>query len=152
MIDMHGEGIGAVAALLEDVAARALNPEPAFDATTDRLIEAEKRLFASKGRLKPGKQATIARKARDKDPKVRANAHNVLQATGDLEEFLTTKGPGAQPIKLTSDELLFGVPGGQHKFHYARYQVKHGRNPLVSASTVRRYAKTEITTFLMRRG
>jgi hypothetical protein len=35
-----------------------------------------------------------------------------MVATGDLERFLTTKGPGAQPIKMTKDELLFGVPAG----------------------------------------
>jgi hypothetical protein len=149
VIDMHAEGTGAVAALLEQVASRALNPEPAFDAITDRLIESEKRLFSS-ARVKPDKPATVKRKARSKDPRVRANAHNTLVATGALEKFLTTKAPGAQPIRLTKDELVFGVPGGRHDFHYARYQVKHGRNPLVSASTVRRYASSELGSFITR--
>jgi hypothetical protein len=73
-----------------------------------------------------------------------------MVATGALERFLTTKGPGAQPIKLTKDELVFGVPGGRHDFHYARYQAKHGRNPLVSASTVRRFAGRELGSFITR--
>jgi hypothetical protein len=59
--------------MLEQVAHRALNPEPAFDAITDHLIDSEKRLFAST-RVKPDKDATVKRKARSKDPRVRANA------------------------------------------------------------------------------
>jgi hypothetical protein len=52
-----------------------------------------KRLFAS-SRLKPDKPATVKRKARDKRAIVRTNAHRTLVATGALEQFLTTKGPG----------------------------------------------------------
>lgn len=148
MIDMHAEGVGAVAGLLERVAHRALNPEPAFRAVTDELIVAERRLFASKARIKPDKEATKERKRRDKRAAVRGNAENPLKATGALERFLTTHAPGAQPITLTSDELVFGVPGGRHDFHYARYQAKHGRNPLVSAAVVRRAALAELGDFL----
>jgi hypothetical protein len=72
VIDMHGEGQGQVAAMLAAVADRALNPEPAFDAITDRLVDAEKRLFAAKARFKPDKDATRERKARDKRAEVRA--------------------------------------------------------------------------------
>jgi hypothetical protein len=37
VIDMHGEGTGRIAELLETVAHRALNPEPAFDGITGDL-------------------------------------------------------------------------------------------------------------------
>lgn len=149
MIDMHAQGQGSVAAMLEQVAHRALNPEPAFEGITDRLIDAEKRLFTSSARIKPDKPQTRARKARDKRPEVRANADRPLRATGNLERFLTTRGPKAQPITLTSSEMRFGVPGGRHDFHYARYQAKHGRNPLVSAAVVRRAAMAEFGEFLV---
>jgi hypothetical protein len=39
-----------------------------------------------------------------------------MVATGDLERFLTTKGPGAQPIKLTKDELCSASPAGGTSF------------------------------------
>jgi hypothetical protein len=149
VIDMHAEGVGTVSALLEQVAQRVVNPEPAFDAVTDKLIAAEKRLFGSNTRLKPLKKATVKRKARSKDAHTRAHANDPLSATGKLERFLTTKAPGAQPIKLTKDELLFGVPGGRHEFHYARYQAKHGRNPLVSAAVIRRAAGAALANHLL---
>jgi hypothetical protein len=148
VIDMHAEGQGAVAGMLERVNERTLNPQPAFEAITDRLVAAEKRLFTSGARVKRDKATTVRRKARDKRASVRSNANRPLVATGALERFLTTHGPGAQPLKLTSDELLFGVPGGRHDFHYARYQAKHGRNPLVSAAVVRRAALSELGEFL----
>lgn len=146
---MHAEGQGDVARMLALVAQHVINPEPAFDNITDRLIDAEKRRFRSSG-LKDTKDATKQRKARDKSATVRANANRVLVSSGKLEHFLTTKGPGAQPIKLTKDELLFGVPGGRHEFHYARYQAKHGRNPLVSADVVRRWAGRELSAHIFR--
>jgi hypothetical protein len=150
VIDMHGEGTGRIAELLETVAHRALNPEPAFDGITGEFVNAEKRLFASPTRLKADTEATKKRKARDKRAVVRANADRTLVATGALEKFLTTQAAGAQPVQKTSDELILGVPGGRHDLHYARYQAKHGRNPLVSAATIRRFAGRELATFLVR--
>lgn len=148
MIDVHAQGTGRVAGMLEQAARRSLNPEPAFQAITDRLIDAERRLFATHRGMDPLTAATRARKARDPRPHVRANATTPLVATGTLERFLTTKGPGAQPVRLTSSELVFGVPGGRHDLHYARYQAKRGRDPLVSRAVLDRWAGRELRTFL----
>lgn len=148
MINMDVTGTGALAQHLAEIEARALDPTPAFLEITDRICAAEKRLFASKTRLKPDKPATVAREARDKRSTVRANAATPLKATGRLEQFLTTRGPDAQPVKLSHDELVFGVPASRSDLHYARYQAKYGRDPLVSRATVRAIAQPVLADFI----
>jgi hypothetical protein len=148
VIDIHAEGVGVISRHLESIASRAVNPKPAFEEITDRLIEAERRLFSSDARRDPLRRSTIQRKARSQDANTRRNAREPLVATGALERFLTTKGPDAQPVTLSNVELVFGVPGGRSDFHYARYQAKHGRNPLASKTVVRAAARPVLEAYL----
>lgn len=114
----------------------------------DDTLIAERRLFATGRGWKDTKTATKQRKARDKDPRVRANAGRVNVASGALRDFMTSKGPAAQPLKMDADELRIGIPGGRHGVYYGRFQAKHGRDPRVSKRVIHRIASKRILQHL----
>lgn len=130
----------AVEDLLEALGDRA-RPPRIFDVWNDILDEtlvAERRLFSTARGWPDTKDATKARKRRDKDPQVRANADKVNVASGAMRDFMTTRSPSAQPLKMDADELRIGIPGGRSDIFYARFQQQHGRDPRVSRAVIRR--------------
>lgn len=146
IIETGGEKASGHMRMLAD---RAGNPAPAFSRIADLILGRERRLFESPGARWPKlKDATIDRKARSKDARVRANANRRLVATGRLERFLTTRAMGAQPILLNRHELHIGIPAGRHDVFYGRFQKGHGRDPLVSRRIVTTVASPVIREFL----
>lgn len=143
--DITASGISAAAKLLTELGDRALDPRPAFEAITDHIVIAEKRRFQQLGR---SKASTTEAKRRDKDPRVRSHASQSGVATGELMAFMTTKGPKAQPAKLTKSVLVVGVPA-RHKLHTrAAFLVSIGKSPLVSRAVARRWATADLEAYL----
>lgn len=144
-IEITSTGAGVAAAVLTELGDRALDPRPAFEQATVYLVAAEQRRFTALGRAK---EATRESKTRDSDPRVRANAARAGVATGELREYMTTKGPRAQPAKLTKRELIFGVPR-KHKLSVrATALVRSGHNPLVSRDVARRWVTLALKEYL----
>lgn len=114
----------------------------------DDLLVSERRLFASERGWKDIKTSTVQRKSRDKDPRIRANNYRTNVATGALRDFMTTRGPGAQPLQLDADELRIGIPGGRSDVFYGAIQAKEGRDPRVSRAVTRRVASKRILEHL----
>lgn len=110
---------------------------------TDDLIGAERRLFASERGWKDIKTSTIQRKSRDKDPKVRANNYKTNVGTGALRDHMTSKGPGAQPLRENASGLDFGL-NDQSDVFYGKFQVRAGRDPRISKGAANRIAKGRI--------
>lgn len=121
-----------------------------WDHILDDTLTAERRLFQTGGGWAPDKPATVARKRRDKDPRVRANANKTNVGTGQLRDFMTTRGAGAQPLKMDADELRIGIPGGRSDVFYANTQSLRRRDPRVSKETVRRIVSRNIARHLNR--
>lgn len=136
--------------LLERLGARARPPLvlQMWGEILDDTLVAERKLFATGRGWTPDKDVTKGRKARDKDPRVRANSNKTNVGSGALRDFMTRRGPGAQPLKLDADELRIGIPGGQSPVYYGRFQQKQGRDPRVSKAVIRRIASKRILEHL----
>lgn len=136
--------------LLERLGARARPPLvlQMWGQILDDTLVAERRLFATERGWKDIKTSTIQRKSRDKDPKIRANNYKTNIGTGALRDFMTSRSPGAQPLKLDADELRIGIPGGQSDVYYGRFQAKQGRDPRVSRAVTKRIASKRILEHL----
>jgi hypothetical protein len=140
-----------VESLIEALGQRAQSPA-VLGMWSDMLgdvLTAERRLFATGRGWKDIKTSTVQRKSRDKDPRVRANSHRTNVATGALRDFMTSRGPSAQPLKLDANELRIGIPGGRSDVFYGRFQANAGRDPLVSRAVIRRIAGARIREHLM---
>lgn len=144
-IDITVKGTGAVSKMLQEIGDRGLDPRPAFDQATVYMVAAEKRRFDALGRVKAGTEES---KAHDSDPRVRANAPRAGVATGELREFMATKGSKAQPAKMTKNELIFGVPRKHRLSIRAVSLVKSGHNPLISREVARRWVTKALTEYL----
>lgn len=139
-LEVLATGVNETGKRVDLIGVRALNPQRAFQDILQQLLSKEKRLFETGRGWPPDKRSTLARKAREGlDPRP-------LHATGRLERFLATRE--GQPLKLDRTELVIGVPAGRHDLHYARYQKKHGRDPLISRRTVSSTAKQILADFL----
>jgi hypothetical protein len=139
-----------VESLLEALGARA-RPPLVFDLwgdVLDDVLVSERRLFQTGRGWKDIKTSTVQRKNRDNDPRVRANSYRTNIATGALRDFMTTRGPSAQPLTLDADELRIGIPGGQSDAFYGRFQASEGRDPRVSRAVIRRIASKRILEHL----
>lgn len=144
-IDITAKGTSAASKMLRELGERGLDPRPAFDQATVYMVAAEQRKFAALGRVKAGTQKS---KAHDSDPRVRANAPKAGVATGDLREFMATKGPKAQPAKMNKREMIFGVPRKHRLSVRAVSLVKSGHNPLISREVARRWVTKALTEYL----
>jgi hypothetical protein len=113
------------------------------------LLGAERKLFRTERGWKDIKTVTIQRKGRDKDPRVRANNYKTLRGTGRLEDFLTHRGQGRQPLDFGANGFLLGIPRGQSPVFYGAIQKKRGRNPIVSKGIAKRIAGPRVRDFLM---
>jgi hypothetical protein len=136
--------------LLEALGARA-RPPLVFDLwgdVLDDVLVSERRLFQTGRGWKDIKTSTVQRKNRDKDPRVRMNSYRTNIATGALRDFMTTRGPSAQPLALDADELRIGIPGGRSDVFYGRFQASQGRDPRVSRNVIRRIASKRILEHL----
>lgn len=136
--------------LIEQLGARARPPLvlQLWGRILDDSLQAERRLFQSERGWKDIETSTVQRKARDKDPRVRANSYKTNRATGTLEAFMTTRSPSAQPLHLDADELRIGIPAGQSVAFYGRFQAAQGRDPRVSKAVMRRIASKRILEHL----
>jgi hypothetical protein len=143
--EITAKGFGKAEAALREIGERGLDPRPAFEATTDVLIVAQKRRFRALGHPKA---STAQAKARDRDPRVRAHAGESGVATGELRDYMTMRGRDAQPAKLTRDEMEFGVPRDHPLYVRAAGLAKIGKSPLVSRDVVRRAATQALTDHL----
>lgn len=144
-VEFNTKGVDQAMSTLTGLGKRARDARPAFDATVDHLVDAQKRRFDALGQTK---ESTREAKARDRDPRVRAHASESGVATGELREFMTTKGSKAQPVKMTNDEVIFGVPA-RHKLAPRAFQlVKIGKSPLISREVARRLATQSLKAHL----
>lgn len=104
------------------MARRSRRTRPALDDMVGVLLDAETRHFKAGARrwtkLTPG---SIARKRRDRNPRVRANARRTLRGRGVLERALTERGAPGQYVRFTRDELVFGLQRGQGAAYYGRF-------------------------------
>lgn len=148
-LTVQATGVTAAGERVKGIDARAGDPRPVFGGIVDEFTAAERRLFSSGRGIAPLKPATIARKLRDPDPRVRANANRRNVATGRLQHFLTTRGVSEQPLRLDRREVMFGIPPGRSAVYYGRALAAHDRSPVVPARTVRRVASPRIKAWLM---
>lgn len=136
----------AARALLEGIAYRSEHPRPGLSLVLDDVLGAQRALFAAQ----PWPALADSTKERKRsDPATAANAETEMVGTGRLKRFLTTRGPGAQPLALNDRELRIGVPRGQSSVYYARHLAARGRNPVVPVSTVRRVAPRRLAGWLV---
>jgi hypothetical protein len=137
--------------LVEQLGARARPPLvlEIWEGMLEDLLGAERRLFDTARGWKDIKTSTVQRKNRDKDPRVRSNSYRTNIATGELRDFMTSRGPRAQPLELDADELRIGIPAGQSGAYYGRFQAREGRDPLVSRAIVRRIASSRVRDHLL---
>lgn len=139
-LEILATGVNDAGRRIDLIGERALNPQRAFEHILQQLLAKERRLFETGRGWPPDAPSTLARKAREHlDPRP-------LHATGRLARFLSTRA--GQPLKLDRTELVMGVPAGRHDLHYARYQKKHGRDPLISRRAVSETAKPILADFL----
>lgn len=133
-------------ALLDGIAQRAEHPRPGLSLVLDSVLREQRALFDRQPwpSLKP---ETVERKRRD--PATAGNATTEMGGTGRLKRFLTSRGPGAQPLGLSDRELRIGVPRGRGSVHYGRDLAKRGRNPVVPVSTVRKVAPRRLARWLV---
>jgi hypothetical protein len=109
-------GSAHVEAMLERLASNAEETRRFFQKVADLLMEQSRRRWNTEPGWRPLEWSTIKRKARSKDPRVRANAHQTLRATGALERALTVWGAPGQKYEVRDDEMAFGIyVGGEKK-------------------------------------
>lgn len=148
-LELTATGVTRAGRRIDLLAERARDPRAAFERITDELTGAERRLFSTGRGMRDIRTSTVQRKSRDPDPRVRMNSYRTMVATGALRQYLTTRGSGAQPWRLSRDELGFGLPRGRTGFYYARLQAKRGRNAVVPRRTVARVSRPIIRDFLL---
>src|SRR4051794_33037737 len=107
-VQLLATGVREGARKLNLMAGRTRDARPAWDNVTDELLRDETRLFRTGAGVKPIKTATVVRKRRDRDPRVRANAAKALVARGFLSDFLTSHRD--QPLQSTRSTMRFGLP------------------------------------------
>lgn len=115
------------AAKLERFADNAEDVQRFFRTVADLLMAQSRRRWNTEPGWRPLEWSTVQRKARSKDPRVRANAHHTLRATGALERALTVWGAPGQKLVTTDDELAFGIyVGGELKGGHRAADVWYG--------------------------
>lgn len=104
---------------------RAGDASPAFHSIAELLESSEEKQFRTQGRhasagWKKLEDATVKAKRRSSDPRVRANAAKILQATGALKDSLTADVQGVEggSVRIIDPhQLIFGTQIGYAKFH-----------------------------------
>jgi hypothetical protein len=157
-------GSRQAADLFDDFADRATHAQEFFRRVADLLMEQSRRRWNTEAGWSPLEPSTIARKARSKDARERANADNTLRATGALERALTVWGAPGQKYEVSSDELAFGIyvgaqlgPSGERAsdvWYGAIHQGGHGvpkRQILKATPATRRRVADELRDYLFGR-
>lgn len=109
-------GSDLAAGKLERLADNAEDTMRFFRTVSELLMAQSRRRWNTEPGWRPLEVSTIRRKARSKDPRVRANASQTLRATGALERALTVWGAPGQKLVIDRDELAFGIyVGGELK-------------------------------------
>lgn len=112
IFSLESHGVESAKVSLLNLGRRAEFAEPAMNRIADEVILGEKALFAERGARRP-KPQTVARKLRDKDPHVKANAAHGLHGTGLLARTMTTRGAvskvDGQLLEVDRTSLRFGI-------------------------------------------
>lgn len=103
-------------------AARAGTAEPALELVHQFLVELADHQYESEGAQsgnpwEPLKQATIERKERSKDPRVKMNADRIMVATGELRDSLTQPGNPDMIHIITPQTMVYGTKVKRGQWH-----------------------------------
>jgi hypothetical protein len=111
-------------------AARAGSAEPALELIHEYLVELTDHQYETEGSQSgnpwaPLQQATIERKERSKDPRVKANADRIMVATGELRDSLTMPGNPNMVHVVTPNTMVFGTKVKRGQYHQKPAPTAH---------------------------